>query len=97
VGAGAKRYVYRKDKSGNVRALLVSERIPYKAGETIASLEQRVARDLYDMECRQDPGLKRLEAEFGTTMMRKVWIENVERDNRIDAARQEAFARARGG
>jgi hypothetical protein len=95
--AGVTRYVVRNDKEGNPRVIPANQIIPYKAGETLDSMEQRVVKELYGMECRQDPALNRLKAEFGTTLLRKAFIEHVERDNAFDTARQEAFKRARGG
>lgn len=94
--AGVTRYVVRNDKDGNPRVIPTNQIIPYKAGETLESMEERVRKELYGLECRQDPALKRLDEQFGTKLLRKVWIDNVERDNAFDTAREQAFARARG-
>ena len=53
-------------------------------------MEERVQRTLYDMECRQDPDLKRLRAEFGG-LLKKVWVDNVERDAVFDRRREQAL------
>jgi hypothetical protein len=94
--AGVTRYVVRNDKEGNPRVIPANQVIPYKAGETLDSMEERVRKELYGMECEQGSRFKGV-GEFDTKMLRKVWIENVERDNAFDTARQEAFKRARGG
>lgn len=93
--AGVTRYVVRNDKEGNPRVIPANQIIPYKAGETLESMEERVRKELYGMECEQGSRFKGV-AEFDTKFLKKVWIDNRERDNAFDKARDEAFARARG-
>jgi hypothetical protein len=92
--AGVTRYVYRKDKCGNLRALRVDECIPYRTGETLESLEERVTKDLHHLECEQGSRFQGI-GEFSTSMLKRVWIDNREKDAAFDRARDEAFTRAR--
>lgn len=87
------RWIYRTDESGRCRAI-PCDVIPSRHEGTIPVLEERIQKTLYDLECRQDPGLKRLENEFGG-LLRKAWVDNVERDNHFDRRREESFRRQR--
>jgi hypothetical protein len=95
MGAGVTRYVYRNDKDGNLRAIRSDQVIPYKAGETLASLEERVTRDLYHLECEQGSQFRGV-AEFNPTQLKRIWVDNREADAAFERRREQALERARG-
>lgn len=94
MSAGVKRYVVVNDKDGNPRVVPSNQIIPYRAGETIESLETRVRRDLYKMECEQGAQFNGI-GEFGKSALKKVWIDNVERDAAFDRRREQAWRKQR--
>lgn len=46
-------YVYRKDKSGNLRAMRLTERTEHRPGESVDSFEQRMLKTFHQLECEQ--------------------------------------------
>jgi len=91
--AGVKRYVYREDAAGNLRALPIDGPLPTRHGGTLESMEDRVVRDLHELECQHGSRFDRI-GEFSAAQLKQIWIDNRERDNAFDRARERAFRRA---
>jgi hypothetical protein len=86
-----KRWIYRTDESGHCRAF-PCDVVPYRGGETIPDLEERTRRTLYAMECEQGARFNGI-GEFDKRALKKVWVDNVERDAAFDLRREQALQR----
>lgn len=74
MGAGVTRYVVRNDKDGNPRVIRSDEVIPFRSGETLESMEKRVMKDLYHLECKQGSRFNGI-GEFSPATLKRVWAE----------------------
>lgn len=85
-------YTYKPDKTGKVRPLLLID--PLKSVHYIGSqdFEKRMQKNLYDLECKEGSRFRGAQ-EFSPSTLKRVWVDNVERDNHRDARRDTAMAR----
>lgn len=83
------RWIYRTDESGRCRAI-PCDIVSYRTGETIPELEERVRRDLYALECKDGSRFNGI-GEYSKNTLKKVWVDNVERDAAFDRRREQAL------
>jgi hypothetical protein len=87
------RWIYRTDDSGRCRAI-PCDVIPQRGEEILETLEERTKRTLYELECKEGARFNGV-GEFNNKFLKKVWVDNVERDAAFDRRREQAWARQR--
>lgn len=68
------RFVYRQDKSGNIRRIECNQVAPYRAGESLEDFDTRMRKTLYQLEC--DKGSAFHVPGFNKNQLKAVWFDN---------------------